>query len=247
MSKNANIKFCSRSHVGKVRSNNEDFLQIRQDRLIAAIADGIGGDDFGEVASQIAVDACVEYLSNADIKALNQKPSQEMSNSVKYANEAIIAIQRNEKKYQNMGSTLSCFWITYNQLYFSWVGDSRIYLIRPSVNRITMLTKDHTLDQSKIDANLAPDLYRRAPSILTQKVGSILLLKPDTGSVELEHNDIVLACTDGLSDRIKNELMLEYAINLEGNLEAYADALLDRALDCGGQDNISFILAKVKT
>jgi PPM family protein phosphatase len=245
MSKNANIKFCSRSHVGKVRSNNEDFLQIRQDRLIAAIADGIGGDDFGEVASQIAVDACVEYLSN--IKALNQKPAQEMSNSVKYANEAIIAIQRNEKKYQNMGSTLSCFWITYNQLYFSWVGDSRIYLIRPSVNRITMLTKDHTLDQSKIDANLAPDLYRRAPSILTQKVGSILLLKPDTGSVELEHNDIVLACTDGLSDRIKNELMLEYAINLEGNLEAYADALLDRALDCGGQDNISFILAQVKT
>jgi protein phosphatase len=110
-----------------------------------------------------------------------------------------------------------------------------------------MLTKDHTLDRDKIDATLAPDLYRRAPNILTQKVGSILLLKPDTGSVELEPNDIVLACTDGLSDRVKSELMLEYAAKFESNLESYADVLLDRALDCGGQDNISFILAQVKS
>jgi len=56
----------------------------------------------------------------------------------------------------------------------------------------------------------------------------------------------VLACTDGLSDRVKSELMLEYAAKFEGNLESYADVLLDRALDCGGQDNVSFILAQVK-
>ena len=246
MPEKANIIFCSRSHVGKVRRNNEDFLQIHQDRLIAAIADGIGGDDFGEVASQIAVDASVEYLSNANIDTLDQKPVQELGNAIKYANEAIIAIQRNEKKYRNMGSTLSCFWITGKQLHFSWVGDSRIYLIRPSANKITMLTKDHTLDRDKIDAALAPDLYRRAPSILTQKVGSILLLKPDTGSVELENDDIVLACTDGLSDRVKSELMLEYAAKFGDNLESYANLLLDRVLDCGGQDNVSFILAQVK-
>ncbi len=188
----------------------------------------------------------MEYLSNADSDMLHQKPAQELGNAIKYANEAIIAIQRNEEKYRNMGSTLSCFWITDKQLHFSWVGDSRIYLIRSSDNKITMLTKDHTLDRDKIDATLAPDLYRRAPNILTQKVGSILLLKPDTGSVELEPNDIVLACTDGLSDRVKSELMLEYAAKFEGNLESYADVLLDRALDCGGQDNVSFILAQVK-
>ena len=247
MFEKAHITFCSRTHVGKVRRNNEDFLQIHQNRLIAAIADGIGGDDFGEVASQIAVDASVEYLSNADSDMLHQKPAQELGNAIKYANEAIIAIQRNEEKYRNMGSTLSCFWITDKQLHFSWVGDSRIYLIRSSDNKITMLTKDHTLDRDKIDATLAPDLYRRAPNILTQKVGSILLLKPDTGSVELEPNDIVLACTDGLSDRVKSELILEYAAKFESNLESYADVLLDRALDCGGQDNISFILAQVKS
>ena len=152
MSEKPHIIFCSRTHVGKVRRNNEDFLQIYQNRLIAAIADGIGGDDFGEVASQIAVDASVEYLSNADSDTLHQKPEQELGNAIKYANEAIIAIQRNEEKYRNMGSTLSCFWITDKQLHISWVGDSRIYLIRSSDNKITMLTKDHTLDRDKIDA-----------------------------------------------------------------------------------------------
>ena len=108
-----------------------------------------------------------------------------------------------------------------------------------------MLTRDHTLDRNKIDATLAPDLYRRAPSILTQKVGSILLIQPDTDCFELQIGDIILACTDGLTDRIEDELLLEYAIKFVDNLEGYADKLLDRALDCGGQDNISLILAQV--
>ena len=127
MSEKPHIIFCSRTHVGKVRRNNEDFLQIYQNRLIAAIADGIGGDDFGEVASQIAVDASVEYLSNADSDMLHQKPAQELGNAIKYANEAIIAIQRNEEKYRNMGSTLSCFWITDKQLHFSCHLPSFLY------------------------------------------------------------------------------------------------------------------------
>ena len=163
----------------------------------------------------------------------------------KYANEAIIAIQQNEEQYRTMGSTLTCFLMVNNQLHFSWVGDSRIYIVRPAQNSIQMLTRDHTLDRNKIDATLAPDLYRRAPSILTQKVGSILLIQPDTDCFELQVGDIILACTDGLTDRIEDRLLLEFAIKFVDNLEHYADKLLDRALDCGGQDNISLILAQV--
>ena len=110
------------------------------------------------------------------------------------------------------------------------------------------MTRDHTLDQSKIDPDLSPTMYKRASSILTQMVGSILLLKPDTGSFNVNSGDIILTCTDGLSDRVPDQLILEYAIKFNKNtpqsLEAYADKLLDRALDCGGQDNISFVLAQ---
>ena len=245
MPKDFSLQFCSRSHTGKVKRNNEDYLRIHQNGFLAAIADGMGGTDFGEVASQIAVDASIEYLANTTSTKLLEKPAGELGNAVKYANEAIIAIQRNEEKYRTMGSTLTCFLMINNQLHFSWVGDSRIYIVRPENTSIQMLTKDHTLDRNKIDATLAPDLYRRAPSILTQKVGSILLIQPDTGFFELKAGDIIVACTDGLSDRIDDQLLLEYGLKFAGNLEGYAEKLLDRALDCGGQDNISLILAQV--
>ncbi len=249
MENNNSVRFCSRSHKGKVRRINQDFLEIDQSRSAATIADGIGGKDFGEVASRLAVESCMTYLKTIDPHILIERGSRELANAIKVANETIITIQRNEPKYNDMGSTLSCFWLDQYKLYFSWVGDSRIYLLRPSDKTITMLTQDHTLDQSKIDPALAPGLYKRASSILTQMVGSILLLRPDADSTEIKQGDIILACTDGLSDRVPDELMLEYAQKFTNNdqqgLEAYAEKLLDRALDCGGQDNISFILAEV--
>lgn len=243
------VHFCSMTHKGKVRRNNQDYLEVDQKRSIAVIADGIGGKDYGEVASQIAVESCIEYLNNFSEEKLNHNATRELANAIKVANEAIITIQRNEPKYRNMGSTLSCFWLNQTTLHFSWVGDSRIYLLRPSNKSITMLSTDHTLDQNKIDPNMAPALYKRASSILTQMVGSILLLKPDSGSVDVQQGDIILACTDGLTDRVPDDLLLKYAIKFDicdqQSLNNYADKLLDRALDCGGIDNISFILARV--
>ena len=238
------LNFCSRTHTGKVRRSNEDALFIDKANQIVAIADGMGGEAYGEVASQLAVDACVEYLQSVDVTRIWEKPGREIGNAVRFANEAIIAIQRNEEKYRTMGTTLTCMMLLGDQLHHSWVGDSRLYRISRKDNVIQMLTRDHTLDRSKIDPKLAPDLYRRAPSILTQKVGSILLIQPDTGSSSLLSGDLLLMCTDGLTDRVPDPLLLEYAC-VESSLDAYADRLLERALDCGGQDNISFVLVEV--
>jgi serine/threonine protein phosphatase PrpC len=245
MPTSSDIQFFSCSDPGKVRRNNEDFLKIDSTLQIAAVADGMGGNDYGEVASQLAVDACIEYLRQTSEEVLNKYPCRELGNAIKYANETIITIQRNEEKYRSMGTTLTCLWVTDDQLHYSWVGDSRIYLIRSSDKTIKQLTTDHTLDRDKIDATLAPDLYRRAPSILTQKIGSILLIKPDCDSTQIAPGDIILACTDGLSDKVSDDLMLDYAIGFKHSLNEYGEKLLDRALDCGGQDNISFILAKL--
>ena len=112
-------------------------------------------------------------------------------------------------------------------------------------NTIDQLTIDHTLDPDKIDAHQAPKLHQQANKILTQKVGSILLLKPDTGSATILAGDIILACTDGLSDRIEEACLLEYAMNHQYHLDKYADHLLENALDRGGQDNISLIVAQL--
>jgi len=245
MPKHSSVEYCSRSDKGKVKSKNEDCIELNSKLNIAAVADGIGGLEFGEIAAKLAVESSMEYLREIKLDERKNKAQRELANAVKVANEAIITIQRNEPKYEKMGSTLACFWLDNDQVHYSWVGDSRIYLLSPTAQQITMLSKDHTLDRAKIDAELAPQLYKRASSILTQTVGSILFLSPDTGSTLLDDGDIVLACTDGLSDRVQDELLLEYAINFENDLDAYADKLLDRALDCGGQDNISFILARI--
>ncbi|MFL3647277.1 MAG: PP2C family protein-serine/threonine phosphatase [Cellvibrionales bacterium] len=237
------MEFCSRSHRGRVKRKNEDTVEVREDSRLVVIADGIGGRHFGEVASQLAVDASLEYLSSS--QSLKEKPINELSNAIKFANEAIIAVQANDLKYQKMGSTLTCLWLDHRRLHFSWVGDSRVYLLKAMANSIQMLTRDHTLNRANIDAKWAPNLYKRAPSILTQHVGSILLLKPDTGSVDLEPGDVVLACTDGLTNRITDDLILEYALTHCDDLHALGDKLLDCALDCGGQDNITFVLAQI--
>ena len=156
-----------------------------------------------------------------------------------------MKIKQNQEKYRDMGATLTCASLYDNKLYFSWVGDSRLYLIKTSENSIEMLTRDHTLDRKKIDERFAPNLYKRAPNILTQKVGSILLLKPDTGSVAVTPNDIVLACTDGLTDKVNDQWILDCISNYREDLDRCADKLIERALDRGGQDNISFILATI--
>lgn len=245
MLKQKSVQYCSRSDLGKVKSSNEDCIDLDTELNIAAVADGIGGLEFGEIAAKLAIESSMGYLREIKLEEKKDKAQRELANAVKVANEAIITIQRNEAKYSKMGSTLACFWLDIDRVHYSWVGDSRIYLLRPTAKQITMLSKDHTLDRSKIDAELAPQLYKRASSILTQTVGSILLLSPDTGSTELNDGDIILACTDGLSDRVQDELLLEYSVDHANDLEAYADKLLDRALDCGGQDNISFVLAQV--
>lgn len=256
---NPKLKFYSRSHRGKIRKNNQDALAVQEKLLVGAIADGIGGGAYGDVASQLAVDACIDYLSSLE-DSNSRSPNtatKELANAVKFANEAIMTLQANDQRYQNMGTTLSCFWLKQYftqgqenqqnayQLHYAWVGDSRIYRIRPAKNIIEQLTEDHTLNPEKIDARQAPKLHQRATSILTQKVGSILLLKPDISSAPLLTGDIILACTDGLSDRIEEARLLEYAISHQHHLEKYADHLLEDALDRGGQDNISFIVAQL--
>ena len=235
--------FTSRSHTGKVKRNNQDYLGIDEALYCAVIADGVSGNAHGEVASQLAVDACLHYL-NLEHSTLMINPEKELANSLKVANEEIITIQRNEPKYQNMSTTLACFSIQNQSVSYAWVGDSRIYLIRTSDQSVRMLTTDHTLDQSKIDPDLAPDLYQRAPNILTRSVGSILLLKPDTGTIAIQQGDLILACTDGLTNHVSDELLLEYALQ-QSALEDLAEKLLERALDCGGKDNISLVLAEL--
>ncbi len=247
MSKPCSIEFASRSDRGKVRRKNEDCLAINAPQGVAAIADGIGGNAHGEVASQMAVDACMEFLADAGGDTGKAQRDREMvlANAVKFANEAIIAVQQNNPDYSKMGCTLSCFTLQEQQLTYSWVGDSRIYRIRPHTNEVKQLSSDHTLDPDKIDRKTAPKLHRSAGRILTQRVGSILLLQPGTGTATVDEHDIILACTDGLSDKVDDERLLEYATRHADNLDDLAEQLLDRALDCGGQDNISLILARL--
>lgn len=238
------MQFFTRSHVGKVRRENQDFLTVDNDRGFAVVADGIGGKEFGGVASKMAVDSCFAYLDEVDPEELINNQQYHLVNAIKYANDEIITVQRNEPKYAKMGSTLTCFGLSSGYLNYAWVGDSRIYKINPERCELELLSRDHTLDKSKIDPKLAPNLYKRASSILTQTVGSILFLKPDKGRCLVDQGDIVLSCTDGLSDKVEDELIAQFA-KTYSDLNDLADKLLDRALDCGGQDNISFILAKI--
>jgi len=191
----------------------------------------------------MAVEACVEHLNQFSQSHLSQD-GKALPNAIKFANDQVTTLQNDKPDLSKMGSTLSCIQVDGKQLQYAWIGDSRVYRINPRLGRIDLLSKDHTLDPNKIDPREAPILHKRASSILTKSIGGSSNIKPDAGTVALEDSDIILCCTDGLSDLVPDELLLEYAQQFDGAPNSYADKLIDRALDCGGKDNISFVFVQ---
>jgi len=246
--------FCSVTHQGKVRRNNQDYLEINNTGGYATIADGVGGLSHGDIASETATKSCMAYLE--DIVSQQQLlTNKQLSNAIKLANEHLITIQQNDDRYSKMGTTLCCFSVNGSEVNYSWVGDSRLYIYKAKSKELLLLTEDHTLDPNKLAAPPSDKLRRKMSSTLTQMVGSLLLLKPGIGTHEIQEKDVLIACTDGLSDMVKEEFIQEHLALLsevngdqtkvDSALKACSDKLLDKALDVGGTDNISFIVCSL--
>lgn len=264
----AHLNVEAHTHAGMTGKNNEDryavasFFNNAQERvpvLFAVLADGIGGHRGGEVAAELAVNNIMQSIAKGDGKYSRHL----IENAVSEASEAIAAHSSANEELKGMGSTCVIAWIIADKLYTGYVGDSRIYLMRGG--RIQQLTTDHSWVQEAIEKGIiTPEMARDHPNVhvIRRYLGSPVPPDPDfrltlfdgegahhpenNQGVKLLPNDVVLLCSDGLTDLVWNDEILEI-VRSKPSLKEAARALVDLANERGGHDNITVVLISAPT
>lgn len=234
---NALTKVFQATHVGKVRSNNEDALIVIEPETFV-VADGMGGASAGEIASQMLIETVRQFLSK------NPLPWDEnlLSQAILLANDKILNRARLNSEYRGMGTTATILSLDGGKAYFAHVGDSRLYLLRN--NYFAQITEDHSYVETLVrQGEISHEEARIHPmkNVLTQAVGAIPELEIDAANFSVQSGDIFLLCTDGLTNMVEDELIAKILLGAPNP----ADALIEAALSAGGKDNISVIVAGV--
>ncbi len=234
------MKAVSRTHIGNVRPSNQDALLMQPGEYgLFGVADGMGGHKAGDVASQMAVQLVKEVLEN-------RRPSESLLRAaIEKANESIFEAQLEDEALHGMGTTVTVIWEDEDRVLLGHVGDSRAYLLRDG--EITQVSQDHSMVAELVrGGHITPEEARRHPyrNIITRAVGTGADVTVDVTELEKQAGDVYLICSDGLSEYVEEETMRE--ILLEMPLNEAADTLLQLALEGGGRDNISLVLAEVE-
>lgn len=231
------MKVYQKTHVGKVRKNNEDALLVTEPNIFVA-ADGMGGAAAGEVASKLLVDTVKNFLSNIP-EPLDEKI---LSKSILKASAAIMRETYKNPDLRGMGTTATILHIYNGQAYFAHVGDSRLYRLKNSF--LEQITLDHSYVETLVrNGELTPEQARVHPmkNILTQAVGATSDLEVETGNFKIEGNEKFLLCTDGLTNMVEDAAIKK----ILAESQSPADDLIQAALDNGGHDNITAVVVCV--
>jgi protein phosphatase len=245
------VELANLTDAGCERENNEDYFAycepetdeefVRKGRL-AIIADGMGGEEGGEIASRIAIDTVRhEYLNSAESNPLNS-----LVQSFQAAHANILDFARQRPDVHSMGTTCTAVAINDGFAYFAHVGDSRLYLIRNSL--ILQLTHDHTaINRMLEDGVITPEEAENHPQrhVLTAALGAKHEIKADIAQapIPLEIGDVLLLCTDGLWGLVSDSDILSVV-----RTHAPRDAckqLVQMAKERGGPDNITIQILRI--
>ena len=230
----------ARTHIGKVRASNQDAILVCPGKHgVYGVADGMGGHKAGDVASKIAVAVVERALKN-------EAPSVSLLRAaIEEANQIIYEEQLANPDYSGMGTTMTVIWEDEERILLGHVGDSRAYRIRE--NAISQVSLDHSMVAEMVRRGLiTEDEARVHPyrNIITRALGTSPTVNVDVKELDKAPGDMFLLCSDGLSEYVQsvqmNEILRKYS------LENAVDVLLNMALEGGGRDNISVILAEVE-
>ena len=269
------IEFAALSDAGKVRSHNEDhFLVTRMGRTFQVVstnmpegtlpglvdevaygmvvADGMGGMAAGEKASQLAIQRGVQLVLNSPLWATraDDEAARELMNRLsgffRQVDTAIVGEGRADRHLSGMGTTLTLAYLIDASPFIVHVGDSRAYRYR--LGKLEQLTHDHTMAQGLADLGaIKPEEVHRHSKrhVLTNFVGGPSSgVEPEIHTVQLQDNDTLLLCSDGLTDMVTDERIAQ-VLERAPTAESAAKALVDQALEAGGRDNITVVLARV--
>lgn len=240
------MKAYGKSVTGLKRKNNEDAIYISDENSIlknlCIVADGMGGHNAGEVASNDAITAFNQYIYNNIHEMKEEEILDLLVSAVQFCNADIYQKSVSNEILSEMGTTFIAAVMMNHRLYITHVGDSRLYIFREG--KIRQLTNDHSyvmelVRLGKITREEAAVHPNR--NIITRAIGTHETVETDTIIENLLEGDSILICSDGLSTMVEDWEM-EEILNKNENQEQKVQALIDKANEKGGLDNISIIM-----
>jgi protein phosphatase len=249
-----NLEFAELTDTGSVREHNEDAMghvlptsaaQVQSQGWFFALADGMGGHEYGEVAAQLAVQTALEGFRKIPEGVMHVSLLPRL---VQEANAAVYdAGHAHGGGGARMGTTFLACALRFDSAVVSHVGDSRCYLFRNG--NATPLTRDHTMADEQFRLGILSREEAETGAgrhVLTRSLGSDLFVAADTITVNILPGDVLLLCSDGLHGYVP-EAAIERILRSHSDLQRAAEALVAAALDAGGHDNISVQLIRVLT
>ena len=242
------MQYFGKTDIGMHRKENQDRIETpnEKDRVsLFIVADGMGGANAGGVASQIAI----EYVKNSIIAGIEEtgyereKIEELLKKSIVDANKYVYNKSKANSEYAGMGTTISVALVVKNKVYIGHIGDSRIYRIRKHIMR--QLTKDHSYVQELLrNKTITKEEAEKHPqkNILLKVLGCEPEIEPDIMVKGFIKDDILLMCSDGLTNMIDKDDIHEMILEGKHNLKDTCNNLISRAKDNGGYDKISVIL-----
>lgn len=233
------ISVSGNTHTGMIRNNNEDAYGIFPDFKFYVIADGLGGHAGGEVASRLAVDIIGSEISGA---FTTLEITEIMQRAIQAANSIILMKAGEDSSLHGMGTTVVVAAINEDRAVVAHVGDSRAYLIRK--DSITQITKDHTVVEEYIRIGIMTHkdaLYHPSRRVLSRAVGTEGVANADFDSIRIQAGDVLLLCTDGLTNTLSDKEILQAVSELRPDAEMITNRLIELANNNGGIDNITVI------
>jgi len=237
-----------RSDVGMVRENNEDAWIVSPPDNVFILADGMGGHSAGEVAAHETVTNLALLVKKEfkfeDLTIDLKKSGEKLSKLVQEVNRIVHQIGKKDLELRGMGTTVCCVCFHPDGFVHAHVGDSRIYLMRK--NKLRRLTEDHSLVEELLE--LGELNHRQAREyayrhIITKAIGTEPEVTPAVNACDLEIGDLVLMCSDGLSDVLSQD-QIEKVMNTEKSIVEVVDRLIDLANTKSGHDNTTIVLMK---
>jgi serine/threonine protein phosphatase PrpC len=239
------VEVSVKTHIGLIRQVNEDSAEVvrrENNTVLALVADGMGGHRAGDVASQMALDTLKKAFEAVNLNQNASAWEDWLLKIIQEANQTIYQYSLTNNDCQGMGTTIVAAMFLEDYYVLAHVGDSRIYRYTP--NRLEAVTEDHSLVNelvrsgqiTKEEAEIHPQR-----NVITRALGTEEHVEVDVKTLFYLGDEYVLLCSDGLSNTVRDEQLLEV---LSGNelVVDKASKLVQYALDGGGEDNISLIL-----
>jgi len=247
------IQYFGATDVGRLREHNEDAFHFDAERHYGILADGMGGRLFGEVAAQMTVDLIRDRFENFFPSSVRELAESDQAHStdmvvnmmddwINDANYAVWKKGQDDPKYREMGTTVVVFYAFQSVIVIGYVGDSRAY--HASGNEMSQLTEDHSFVNSQLrsgDITAEEAAVSAQRNIITRAIGTEKRVKPDYEIVHVKEGDRILICSDGLSDMLPDNVIVDTLQSQSDGSESLR-ALIDEANAAGGKDNITMLL-----